>query len=218
MALADVIDGFLEFLDCSLDLEIITMTQALSLKFDVHGLGRAAAIPLIDDAVSGDDWQYGFTFADGSSMNVRFLSSDTDGVEKCLIDCYDEQGKSPQPVVRTRFTCKYLDNLDSIEAYYDGTTLVGHALPYLTYSDVKKLMSQVSGVRIVGTRAEHRRCLIGFERVFEFLPPGYDWGEHKTAYPFLLDLGCRVIEVYTLSGADWEWMPSYSSDECTIGP
>ena len=116
--------------------KITPMNQALSLKFAVQGLEKAAAIPLIDDAVSGDDWQYGFTFADGSSMSVHFSASGTAGVEQCLIDCYDEQGNPMPPVVRTRFTCKYLNYVDCVEAYYDGTTFAGHPLPYFTLSDV----------------------------------------------------------------------------------
>jgi len=78
-------------------------------------------------------------------------------------------------------------------------------------------MRQVSGVRIVGKQAQHRRDLMGSERVFEILQPGYEWGEQETASPFLLDLGCRVIEVYAISGPDWEWMPFYSSAEETMG-
>jgi len=188
------------------------MNQALFLKFDVQDLDRATTIAMIDDAACGEDWQSGFTFADSSSISVRFSDRNSDGIEKCIIDCYDEQGSPSPPVVRTRFTCKYLDNHDSVEAYYDGSTLFGHALPYFTFDDVQKLMSQVSGVRIFRKQIPHRRSLIGSEQVFEFLQPGYEWGEHKTAYPFLLDLGYRVIEVYTLSGPDWAWMPSYSTD------
>jgi hypothetical protein len=193
------------------------MTTALRVKFDVQDLDRTAATAVIYEAVSGEDWQDGYTFSDGSSMTVSFFAYDSDSVEQCVIHWYDERGERPDPAVRTRFTCSYMENEDFIEAYYDGSILFGRPLPYLTFSDVTKLMRQVSGVRIVGTQAQHSRSLIGSERVFEILPPGYEWGEHKTASPFLLDLGCRVIEVYAISGPDWEWMPFYSSAEDSMG-
>ncbi len=188
------------------------MTQALLLKFEVQGLDRATATTVINDATGGDDWKYGYKFSDGSSFNVCFSKFDSDGKEPCVIDWCDEQGQPPKPAVRTRFTCNYLNSEESIEAYYDGATLFGYALPYLTFSDATNLRKQVRDVRIIGTQAKHRYNLIGAERVFEILKPGYDWGEHMTAAPQLLDLGCRVIEVYAICGPDWEWMPFYSSE------
>lgn len=192
------------------------MTTALRVKFDVQDLDRAAATAVICEAVSGEDWQDGYTFADGSSMTVSFFDDDSDSVEQCVIHWYDARGERPDPAVRTRFTCSFMDNKDFIEAYYDGSIFFGRALPYLTFNDMTNLMRQVSGVQIVSIQARHRRYLMGSERVFEILPPGYEWGEHKTASPFLLDLGYRVIEVYAISGPDWEWMPFYSSAEDTV--
>lgn len=188
------------------------MTHALRLKADAQGLSRSEATALINDAVRGDDWQFGYTFPDGSSINVRF-SPDSDDVERCNIDWWDEQGKRPKPAVRTRLTCSFLDTNESIEAYYDGSILFDHALPYLTATDVDSLIRKVRDVRIVGGHARHRYCITGSEQVFEILPPGYEWGEHKTAFPFLLDLGPRVIEVYAISGPDWEWVPFYTNSE-----
>jgi len=194
------------------------MTRALRLKFDVQGLDRAAATAVINEALCGDDWHCGgYTFCDGSSMSVSFFAGDSDAVEQCVINWHDERGERPKPAVRTRFTCGYLESTDFIEAYYDGAIIFGHALPYLTFSDMTRLMHQVSDVRIVSKQAQHRRHLVGTERVFDILPPDYEWGEHTTASPFLLDLGCRVIEVYAISGPGWEWTPFYSCAEDTIG-
>ena len=146
-------------------------------------------------------------------MSARFSDCDSDGIEHCIVNLYDELREPLKPAVRTRFTCSYLDNNDSIAAYYDGSTLFGYALPYLTFSDVTKLKSQVSGVRIVEGQVPHPRYAVGGRKIFEILPDGYEWGEHITASPEFLDLGYSVIEVYSFSGPNWKWMPFYLSDE-----
>lgn len=189
------------------------MTAALRLKFDVQDLDRAAAIAVIEESVFGEDWQNGFTFSDGSSMNVSFFNDASGSSEQCVVRWYDEKGERPAPVVRTRFTCCYMEAGDFIDAYYDGSTFNGAPLPYFTFSDVTKLMQKVSSLRIVSKQAPHRCNLTGYERIFEILTPGYEWGEHESAYPSLLDLGCRVIEVYAISGPDWDWIPFYTNDE-----
>lgn len=183
------------------------MSTALRVKFDIQGLDRSAAIAVIEEATMGEDWKNGFTFSDGSSMSAYF--DVRDGVERCVFHWYDQRGERPNPAVRARFTCCYFENEDSVEAFYDGSILCNYPLPYFTLSDMEKLMQKEWEVRMV-FRDVYLRHISSTERVFEILAPGLDRGEHITAEPFLLDLGTRVIEVYTISGLFWEWMPFYS--------
>lgn len=188
------------------------MTQALQLKFYVQGLSPEDAEPVIEHAVSGEDWRDGFVFYDGSSVSVRFVEEDSLGTPRCIVQCYDAVGNQPKPVVRAKFTCKYLSEGTYVEAYYDGSTLLGNPVPYLTYSDVMGMKDLLDEVQVIDVRLPHYWG-VGNMDAFEILPPGYEWGEHSTVEFSLLDLGKCVIQVYAIGGLDWNWCAFLADDE-----
>lgn len=180
------------------------MTSALQLKYYVQGLSAEEAIPTIHDFLLGEDWRNGFDFSDGSSVSIYFVNDELSKATRCVVHCFDAEGSGPKPAVRAKFTCDYLPEETYVEAYFTGqSNLSNQPVPYFLYRDVMGMKDLLSEVKVLRAKEP----VFNGRDVFEILPPGYDWGEHITAGGFLLDLGDRVIEVYAIGGADWNWRP-----------